>query len=402
MIMERKSSLARAGACSVAGALMLMCLPELRAATYVYLTEVPDYQWEYGCFGTATGNLIGFWDRHGLPDFYTGPTAGGVAPLRSEGANAGIRSMWSSQAGFDGRPADKPGHINDYWIGYESTSSDPYVTAHRVEHAPDCIGDFIGLNQKKWADLNNECAGNIDGYSFVFWEKRGNRRNNFYTTNAGVYIPDIASGLKEWARYRGYDADVFTQLSSFNPERKTTNGFTYEDVKTQILAGYPLLCMLQPTSEFYRNIGGMTNANPEIHGVMIYGLFSDPASGYNNGVVIRTSWGSGDDMIMEWSLNNWLGLFPVRGVIGFHPKPKVRRFSRDAGNITLTWDGPSTQLHDQVAGTNSPPLQRYTVQRATQLSTPNWTPVGSPTTDRTASFSDSAADTTFYRVVVAP
>ena len=47
----------------------------------VYLTGVPDYDWEFGCFGTATGNLMGYWDRHGLPDFYLGPTGGGLAPL---------------------------------------------------------------------------------------------------------------------------------------------------------------------------------------------------------------------------------------------------------------------------------------------------------------------------------
>ena len=99
----------RAGLGWITGALVLCSLAGLRAQTYVYLTEVPDYDWQYGCFGTATGNLMGFWDRHGLPDFYTGPTAGGVAPLRNGSPNGGIRSMWASQAGFDGRPANKPG-----------------------------------------------------------------------------------------------------------------------------------------------------------------------------------------------------------------------------------------------------------------------------------------------------
>ena len=42
------------------------------AAVNVMLTEVPDYSWQYGCFGTASGNLMGYWDRHGLPNLYTG------------------------------------------------------------------------------------------------------------------------------------------------------------------------------------------------------------------------------------------------------------------------------------------------------------------------------------------
>src|SRR3954465_7690350 len=104
------------------------------AGVDVLLTEVPDYTWDAGCFGTASGNLMGYWDRHGLPQFYTGPTAGGVAPLNSNGPNLGIRSMWASKAGLDGRPADQFGHIDDYWLfyrddvafSYESTVPDPY------------------------------------------------------------------------------------------------------------------------------------------------------------------------------------------------------------------------------------------------------------------------------------
>ncbi len=92
-----------------------------QAAENVYLTGVPDYEWHQACFGTATGNLIGFWDRHGLPNFYTGPTAGGVAPLDSYGANKGIRSLWMSMAGRDERPADMMGHEDDYYVDYEST-----------------------------------------------------------------------------------------------------------------------------------------------------------------------------------------------------------------------------------------------------------------------------------------
>src|SRR5689334_7835613 len=81
----------------------------------VMIEGLPDYTWYAGCFGTATGNLMGYWDRNGFPDFYTGPTANGVAPLNSAGLNQGIRSMWCSKAGFDGRPADQPGHADDYW-----------------------------------------------------------------------------------------------------------------------------------------------------------------------------------------------------------------------------------------------------------------------------------------------
>ena len=383
---------------------------------------MPDYTWYAGCFGTACGNLAGFWDRHGFPDFYTGPTAGGLAPLDTCGPHIGIRSMSASKAGFDGRPADQPGHIDDYWsyysidsscgrqdgFSYESPALDPFSTFGRAEHSPDCIADFIGLSQKKWTNLNNECSGNIDAFSFVFWDKTGNRRPNFYTTNSGTYIPDIGSGMKEWARYRGYDADVFTQLASFNGERTTTNGFTYEDVKAEINAGFPVLLFLQPVAEFSRTVGGVANVNPEIHGILIYGYIENvPEIGVNQAVLVRTSWASGDNVFEEWSLHTWLGLFysstfAPRGVIGFHPKPKIRSVSRDADSITLTWDGPSAELYDALAHTTSTNVNRYAVQRATQLTPPNWKYVGTTNTTRSVTLPYTSSASTYYRVVLVP
>src|SRR6266481_3201915 len=176
-----------------------LALP-LRADVDVYLLDVPDYDWYAGSLGTACGNLMGFWDRHGLPGFYTGATANGVAPLTSVGANAGIHSLWASRAGMGGRPANKPGHIDDYWTVYdlggggrsfEDTAPDPYVT-NRAEHAPDCIGDFIGLSQRKWTNMNDECDGNIDGLAFTYWDNSGNRRTNFIPgLEAGTPARDI-------------------------------------------------------------------------------------------------------------------------------------------------------------------------------------------------------------------
>jgi len=159
------------------------------------LTETPDYSWDAGCFGTASGNLAGYWDRQGFPDFYTGPTEAGVAPLFNNAENLGIRSLWASRAGLDGRPLDQPGHMDDYWVEYESTAPDPYITAGRNEHAPDCIGDFIGLSQNKWTDLNGECDGNIDAFSVVHWDPEGAKRIiPSLRRRAGTSRADIPSG----------------------------------------------------------------------------------------------------------------------------------------------------------------------------------------------------------------
>jgi hypothetical protein len=368
------------------------------AESYVFLTDVPNYEWHAGCFGTASGNLMGYWDRHGLPDFYTGLVAGGVAPLDSFGTNTGIRSMWASQKGLDGRPSDSFGHLDDYWVEYESPAPDTYVTAGRSEHTPDCIGDFIGLNQQKWINQAGECDGNIDGYSFVYWDKTGNGRTNFTpTASSGPPPKDIQSGLREWTRYRGYDADVFTQLTDFNPERTTTNGFTFEDLKAQINAGFPVLCYIQPANQFSREVGAIKNANPPIHGVMAYGYIEQPDLGITKGVLIRTSWASSYEVIQGWSSEDWVDLYPVRGVICFHPKPKIRNFTRSDGSITITWDGPSSQLHDELANTTAT-VHRYQLEKATTSDFSAFTPIGPETTERTVTVPDTGNATVFYRL----
>ncbi len=218
-----------------------------RAEENVYLTEVPDYEWYGACFGTATGNLIGFWDRHGLPNFYTGPTAGGVAPLDSYGVNQGIRSLWMSKAGRDGRPGSQLGHEEDYYVDYERCEDDPYKSHGWPEHAPDCLGDFTGMNQRKWKDLGGECDGNIDGYVYNYWDQSGGRRWN-YTPDKAAGGPevDLQSGLRAFAQYRGYAADTFSQLADFNPDITVPGeGFGYADLKAEIDAGFPVLMFLQ-------------------------------------------------------------------------------------------------------------------------------------------------------------
>src|SRR6185369_14897404 len=152
--------------------------------------------------------------------------------------------------------ADQFGHLDDYWIyyndalsmSYESTAPDPYVLAGRPEHTPDCIGDFIGLSQKKFTNMNSECDGNIDAYSFVYWLTNGLARTNFSKA------VDIQSGLRAWSRFRGYDADVFAQLAEFNPHVPPGTGFTWAQLKTEIDSGYPLLIFLQNYDEMNRNI----------------------------------------------------------------------------------------------------------------------------------------------------
>lgn len=364
-----------------AGVWICLSILSSQAATNVYLTGVPDYDWWAGCFGTASGNLMGFWDRHGFPDFYTGPTGGGVAPLSSSGSNSGISSMWVSQGGVDGRPAHQYGHLDDYYIFYESTDPDPYLSAGRAEHSPDCIGDFIGLNQWKWSNMNQECDGNLDGYCFTYWDSNGLRRTNYVpSAEAGLPAIDLPSGLRAWAQYRGYGSMVFSQLTDFNPDTPQGMGFTFNDLKAEIDAGYPVLICLQRHGEKSRPMGGLLRVNPDLHGMLAYGYYIA-----ENGLPMvryRTSWASGDNRLRVWDAQPWEADLPVRGMIGFHPKPKVKRYSLAQGNLILEWDGPAADLYDSTQD-GERRVHGYVVELSQSLSTSQFQPVSPVLTEFT-------------------
>lgn len=385
----------------------LLSLPAaVFAAENIILTEVPDYTWYAGCFGTASGNLMGYWDRHGFPNFYTGPTAGGVAPLDSGGSHEGIRSLWASRAGFDGRPADQPGHIDDYWdyylddikISYESTSDDPYVRAGRPEHAPDCLGDFLGISQKKWADLDGECSGNIDAFSFNFWDKNGQRRTNFVPPpSGGIEVRDVQSGLRAWTQWRGEDAEVFSQEVDFNPNVPPGNGFTFADLKAEIDAGYPVLLFLQNPNEWSRSLAGMPRANPEMHGMLAYGYFvTDDGSQL---VRYRTSWGSGDNNVAYWAPDPFEANLPVRGVIGFHPLPKITGITRAGENLSFQWEGPASMWRDNFSGEVSP-ANWYVIEKSDSLSPPDFHAITLPASEHEATITAASVGHAFFRVRV--
>ncbi len=377
----------------------------LSGATNVFLLDVPDYDWWAGCFGTATGNLMGYWDRNGFPNFYTGPTAGGVAPLNSRGGNYNIRSMWVSSAGRDGRPASDFGHEDDYYLMYENADADPYLQAGRAEHTPDCIGDFIGLNQNKWKNQNGECDGNIDGFSFNFWDASGERRVNYTPKDdQGNVIRDIQHGLRAWTEYRGSQADVFSQLAVVNPKTPAGKGFTYADLVAEIEAGFPVLVFLQDPTKLSMPRGSMVSANPEIHGMLMYGYYTDDEGG--QWVRIRNSWGSSDqDGYRQWGTGlNWTPslpvYLPVRGVIGYHPKPRILQTQLAGGQLKLRWEGPASWLRDELTGA-AWPVSWYVVEKATSVDGV-YAPETQPTSEHEALLAVSAAGQAFYRLRMVP
>jgi len=385
---------------------LLASIPTVQASQNVLLTEVPDYSWYAGCFCTAGGNLMAYWDRHGFSNFYSGPTANGVAPLNNDGPNVGIRSMMASKAGLDGRSSDQPGHLDDYWIrydeqgySYESTAPDPYVTAGRPEHSPDCIGDFIGASQNKWTNLNGECDGNIDAFAVIFWDLSGAKRTNYIPpTLSGPLIRDVPSGFRAWTQYRGYDCEVVSQLADFNPHASAGTGFTFEDLKSEIDAGYPVIIAMQNPDQFSRNLQGMSRANPEIHGMLAFGYYIDDDG--NKFVRYKTSWGgSGDNTLNSWDGSLWVPVYiAVRGFITYHPFPKVSSLSLgDQNTLKIEWDGPASQLLDISSG-EATRVHWYVVERSDSLSDPKFVAVSDPSTDHEITLTGYPGDAGFFRI----
>ena len=79
-------------------------------------------------------------------------------------------------------------------------------------------------------------------------------------------------------KWRGYDADVFTQLVDFNPNTPPGKGFSFADLKREIDSGFPVLLWLQPTNEFSRpldmgSINAMPHANPRTSTMLAYGYY---------------------------------------------------------------------------------------------------------------------------------
>lgn len=354
-----------------------------QTVTGYILDEMPDYDWYRGCFGTATGNFFGFWDRHGMPDFYTGPVNSGLAPLLDDPALL-MRKFWASDL-----------HDRDYWVLYETSANDPYFSNGWEEHEPDCIGDFIGLNQKKWTDLNGECAGNIDGYSFVYWDADGDARMNYSPPNG---ITDIQSGLRNFVHHCGYEADVMTQYTDFNPNSAPGKGFTYTDVMHEIHNGRPVMVFLQQFNTFSRPIGTMPNANPLIHGINIFGYeLLDWGDGLTEAFVfVRTSWASGMERL-AWDSGSWLAGLPARGVIAMHPHPKITHMNVADEAITLDWEGPSSKLVNLLSGKTNV-VSRYVVEHSSTMVPGSFSTVAGPTTSRQATIPLQGAAVGFYRV----
>jgi hypothetical protein len=145
-------------------------LPEPNPEMGTYTLTVPAFRWVFGCSAVSGSMIAGYYDRNGFSNMYTGPTNGGVMSLiedTSWGSWADSVNTYpnnpliASHNGLDGRSTR--GSIDDYWIQYGSSASDPYITGSWTQHTwGDAIGDYMKTSQSAY--------GNTDGSTtFYSW-----------------------------------------------------------------------------------------------------------------------------------------------------------------------------------------------------------------------------------------
>ncbi len=203
------------------------------------LTDVPTSGWTYGCSNTAAGIIFGYYDRTGYPNMYAGPANGGMAPLTDLGNQC---SLIATRNGFDGRTTK--GHVDDYWIAFNSSLPDPWEGNWSEHIWRDCTSDFMGSNQLKWDFVGSDGIRDYckDGIT-AFFAYNGPERLYDYIppSSAGMPQTALSHGMRLFAESRGYPViENYTQKI----DTLFDGGFSFDDYMAEIDAGFPVMIQL--------------------------------------------------------------------------------------------------------------------------------------------------------------
>ncbi len=207
--------------------------------TAVTLTNVPAFDWSFGCSATSAAMMAGYYDRTGYYNMYDGPTQGGLMPMDNSSWGTVVISgetraqcpLSATRNGVDGRSIR--GHVDDYWIKYGNNSNDPYISGGWAQHTwGECTGDYMGTNQS--------ALSNSDGNTTFWFYNDGSPMCN-KVAPAGQ--KDGCFGMREFFVSRGYTVlSNCTQLiynSSTAP-----NGITFAQYRDEIDHGRPALIQI--------------------------------------------------------------------------------------------------------------------------------------------------------------
>ncbi len=223
---------------------MMAPMPSVQGGTNS-LPDFPALNWCYGCSATSAAMMFGYYDAHGYPGFYVGPTNGGVFPTTNAAWGHGECPLSASHLGVDGRATR--GHVDDYWIDYGEPGPDPYSGEWTPHGPPDCTADFMGTSQ--WA------YGNTDGETCFYAYADGSPLDDYAACEP--VERDGCHGMRLFAQACGYTvlANYTQRIYGYGGN---TLGFTFADYKAQIDAGRPVLIQLAGHSMIgfgYRDTG---------------------------------------------------------------------------------------------------------------------------------------------------
>ena len=224
--------------------------PEIKAETAIVpepriskginaLSNVPAFDWCYGCSATSAAMMCGYYDHSGYANMYAGPTNGGLCPMNNSAWGSGECSLSATHQGYDGLAAK--GHVDDYWHSYGS-SNDPYY-GNWAEHTyADCTADYMGTNQYYNWD-------NTDGATTFYFYANGTPTYD-YSLCEELTPPqrDGCHGIRLFVESRGYnvthDGSNYQNYNQYIHEY-VAGGFTFDQFKAEIDAGRPVIIQVE-------------------------------------------------------------------------------------------------------------------------------------------------------------
>jgi hypothetical protein len=290
---------------------------------------LPGSRWLYSCSTGAaaeiatvddTREVLQLGETVGYKNIYDGPANNGDMPSDN--------SSWPTWSdGYDTYPNNPliashknvdsrttRGTIDDYWVSYNSTAPDPYITGGWSEHEwGDALGDYMFSSQSKY--------GNVDGQTkFYIYVNSPDRLTS--DEAAEQQLPDGTLGMRNFYEARGYAVD-----DAYNQPTSNTiaGGFTFAQYKAEIDAGRLVLIHLENTPQ----------------GHTIVGIGYDAVT---NEVLLHDGW---DDLThrMPWG-GSYVGMV-MKMVSVIHPIPvDITKYTISgyvgAPNVTINYTGGST------------------------------------------------------------